>query len=373
MKIGIITFHCGINYGAILQAKALTYVLQKIGYECEIINYRLPHDLRSQTKVFNKIQRLIDILINCFKLLHYSQLKKLVAKFKAFYDNNLPVSQKIYTSFEELSHADLDYDLFLCGSDQIWRPINDTYIDPVFYLAFTEKTKISYAPSFGKTSVPVDLEDKIKNYLRSFKAISLREKSGVEILKGLLHKEFPQVLDPTLLITKNEWVPFSHPDRMIKEDYILVFALQKNKLLNETTALMKKQTGYKTISISVDGINRVSNCDKTLYNVGPAEFLSLINNAKIVLTNSFHGTAFSIIFEKTFLSIPHRHSNSRITDLLSSLDIEQQQINNVSEIDASRLNINYSAVQEKLTALIDHSINYLTSACSLEPDPCNKS
>lgn len=369
MKIGIITFHCSINYGALLQAKALTIVLENMGHECEIINYRLGQDLISHTNVFEINSNLKTFIKNVIRLTHYEDNKMKLKRFKYFYDNYLPVSRKIYKSFMELDEEKLDYDIYICGSDQIWKPINDEYIDKAFYLGFSsaaKKVKISYAPSFGVKDFPTKLQNEVKELLTDFREISVREYSGVKILKDILNFTVKHVIDPTLLVSKEVWLGYSNKDLSISEDYIVVYAMEKNRLFNECLLKLKKLTKYKTILISVDGIKRVTYCDETLYNVGPSEFLSLINNSKLILTNSFHGTSYSIIFEKPFISIPHSSSNSRILELLTSLGIEHRQIKDSEEINEKFLDLDYSKSKLKLQGLIKNSIEFLEFSCRME-------
>ncbi|MCB2289992.1 polysaccharide pyruvyl transferase family protein [Clostridium sp. CS001] len=369
MNIGIVTFHCPINYGAILQAKALTLVLEKMGYKCEIINYRLEDDFKSHTSIFEKNANLRSVIKNIIRLFYYKDLSTKIERFKYFYENYLPVTKKIYKSFSELNKEKFKYDIYICGSDQIWRPIKDKFIDKAFYLGFSSASrgiKISYAPSFGTNTFPKELQKEVKELLMDFKAISVREKSGVNILGRIVNTEIKQVIDPTLLISKEEWLNYSNRELLPSKDYIVVYALEKNDLLNECILKLKELTNYKILLISVDGMKRVKYYDEVYYNIGPSEFISLINGANMVLTNSFHGTAFSIIFEKLFISVPHSSTNSRVLDLLSSIGIEDRQIKSSKEIDLRLMKMDYRKIKHSLNELINNSLEYLTNALRIE-------
>jgi hypothetical protein len=366
MKVGIVTFHCSINYGAILQAKALTIVIENMGCKCEIINYRLENDLNSHSKVFEKNIGLKSLVKNVIRGLHYRENKTRVQRFKCFYDNFLPVSNRIYKSFDELDKAQLAYDIYICGSDQIWRPIKNKYIDKTFYLGFSsalEGRRISYAPSFGTNDLPGELLEEIRELLLDFNSISVREMSGVNILKRKLNIEAKQVIDPTLLVPSMTWLSYCNKDLFSQKKYILVYAMEKNELFDKCILKLKKLTNYEVILISVDGIKRINNYDKVYYNIGPSEFLSLVYNARLILTNSFHGTAFSIIFEKPFISIPHSATNSRILELIESLEIENRQIKSIEEVNLSMMDLDYKNIKFKLGKLVNDSLEYLKSAC----------
>jgi hypothetical protein len=364
MRAGIITFHCPINYGAILQAKALPLVLEDMGIRSEIINYRLPHDILSHTNIYEQSTNYKVVIKNIIKYAHRKDIMVKLQRFEKFYNEYLPVSKKIYRSIDELKNLK-EYDFLICGSDQIWKPMNDDYLDEAFFLGFTSNAKkISYAPSFGIDTFPQKLENQLKILLSDFHAISVRERSGMNILRRIVSKSIKQVLDPTLLINKARWHSLSNMKYVNGiNDYIVVYALERNKILNDSVKRLKQMIQLDIYEISLDGLVRVRNCDHVLYDVGPSEFISLIENAKLVLTNSFHGTAFSIIFEKPFISVAHTKSNSRILELLESLNISNRQISSSRLIQKDLLEMRYENVLEKLEMLKNNSIMFLKNAC----------
>ena len=364
MRAGIITFHCSINYGAILQAKALPLVLEDMGIKSEIINYRLPHDIYSHTNIYERSMNYKVVIKNLIKYVHRKDIMVKLQRFEKFYNEYLPVSKKIYSIIDEFKNLK-EYDFLICGSDQIWKPMNGNYLDEVFFLGFTSNAKkISYAPSFGIDTFPKNLENQLKILLNDFHAISVRERSGMSILTRIVSKSVKQVLDPTLLINKERWHTLGNMKYVNGiDDYIVVYALERNRILRDSVKRLKQMIQLDIYEISLDGLARVGNCDHVLYDVGPSEFISLIENAKLVLTNSFHGTAFSIIFEKPFVSVPHTKSNSRILELLESLNISNRQITSSKLLQKEMLEMSFKYVSAKLEVLKNNSIMFLKNAC----------
>lgn len=337
-KIGVITMHKVWNFGSALQTYATQYIIESLGYECEIIDYTYPNLEHSAFQ--NTILRPKDLSLNMIVRILISKLKSYIVKqeadlFECFYSENYHCSSKKYSSRSELLQAMPQYDVYLTGSDQVWNP---KYIgfDTNFMLAFAPKqaTKISYASSFAIETIPAYLKDIYKKELTDYKFISVRESSGKKLIKELTGKNAEVVCDPTLLLNANQWDKLAQKSNFkINEPYLLVYLLGyaynpypevysyiervNNKLnlpviyLNAKPGYLKKK--YRQIDISLKG---------------PYEFLYLVSHASFVITDSFHGTAFSVNFNKRFMSCIETRDNgdSRILDLLRTVGLEDRAV-----------------------------------------------
>lgn len=334
MKIGILTFHWGTNYGAVLQAYALQKYLQIRGHDVEIINYA-PHSFR-------------DTIFKCFisknpfvifdNLIDYIKEKKI----KKFRNNYLRQTQRYYTPEQLLNNLPA-MDVYIAGSDQVWNPYglkNNRYL---YFLPFTKEgvIKISFAASFGVTDYPSKLILNIGQLLKNFDGISVRETSGLHILDKVGIKGGTVMPDPTLLLNKNEYTKIieGRYDRQ-KYDYFF-YVLQKNqRTIQQIHSRLKRN--YK---------NKIAHTNKIRFaTMGIENWLSHINNSRFVVTNSFHGVVFSIIFHKSFVVLPIEGNlkgmNDRIFTLLKKFDLVnrilmQDDERNIDEILEKEINWNY--------------------------------
>ena len=291
ITIGILTFHCTNNYGAVLQAYALRKVLSKLDarYDTHIIDYRCKETITATSfKDIKKKKGLVGAV------LHYRQINKMNAKFDCFRKNFLNLS-KTYNATEELA-ADIDeYDALISGSDQVWN-LRWSDGDTVYFQDFHEQNekKYSYAASFGFTNLDESRVDFYKETLKKFNQISVREKSGKELVEGQLGLKAIQHIDPTLLLTASEWSEIAKsPD--VNGKYILVYMVPKQDSIIEHAMKLKKETGLPIVMLSknLKPLNVIHRGDSS-----PEEYVGWFKNAEYVVTNSFHGTAFSCIFNK---------------------------------------------------------------------------
>ncbi|MDR0920707.1 MAG: polysaccharide pyruvyl transferase family protein, partial [Oscillospiraceae bacterium] len=274
-KIGIMSlYYKTYNYGAQLQAYALQKAIEKLNFKCEQICYKWQN---SDIEYF------------------YSTQTGNLDKFRSF-SFNIPHSKKVYDP-SNIHEANNEYDIFVCGSDQIWGVVNSMpkYVVPHMCLSFTDEDKIkfSYAASFGSAKLTTNQIPILKYWGSKLDNISMREQSAVTQISEITEKEVTSVLDPTLLLDRKEWESLINSE-IYEENYIFVYNIGENLELDQTAKLLSEKTGYiiKTVSYSESD------------EAGPIEFLNLIKNAKYVLSNSFHGTCFSIIFEKQFYTFP---------------------------------------------------------------------
>ena len=329
-KIGIITILNVNNYGAELQAFALHHKLKIMGYDNEVINYLyyknpkyIKESLSSplvKVKKINKIKDFILKWIDIFSRITNPKLSKTRrARFDSFHKENTDLS-KVYNSYSSLYNTDLQYDTLIVGSDQVWNPNNGTNLDP-YFLTFAKSgvKKISYASSFGVSDINPVLHNQYKKWLNNIDFLATREQDGVNIIKKITEREATHVVDPTLLLTKKEWEGVMVPYES-NEPYILLFIFKNSKYVTDFALDLQKKTGYKIIRICKNEM-RVESDNKILNirDFGPLEFLGLYAKASIVLTTSFHGTVFSLIFEKPFYTIApkSKNNNSRQQGLLN--------------------------------------------------------
>lgn len=367
MKIGILTFHRAINYGAFLQAFALKTHLTSLGHEVEIVDYWpeghadcyrvLPQSWKKRS-LFGKVKFFISFI------LRYSRAKKRIEGMqrlvKQYFD--LP-PVPCYQTAESLKS--LSYDCVVYGSDQIWwKSTIPGYsgFDPVYwgeYLPASIK-KVAYAPSMGIIDLTDQDKEQIRKWLCNFKALSVREAGLYEAIHGLTDKEMPIVLDPVFLIPRKEWEKFCYPVNRSK--YILYYNLIPSV---EADLLVKKLRQERNCDVlEITGSVRPLKVGKRyLQTVDAFEFISLIRNADFVVTSSFHGTAFSIIFEKQFFVIGLGRKAGRVESLLEQLDIADRLNRNIDII--PKVDIDYTLVNNRLDKLIVNSKIYLKSVIDL--------
>lgn len=319
LKIRIITIHCIPNFGSVFQAYALCRYLQDSGYEdVSVIDY-LPGYFDKVT-----LRSRLGILLN------QKAYKTRTAKFRNFVKTNIPLTEKTYYSLEELKSLNGKADIFVSGGDQLWNVYHDCGNDDAYKLTFTVDKKISYATSLGQTDFTDEQLSDLASKLKSFSAISVREGSSVPMLakKGIAAVH---CIDPVFLLDRSVYDGFLKPVEQPK--YMLVYLVTPSELLEKCISKLSQKSGLKVILCS--GFSKKCTCDLFLKDLGPEEILSYIKNAEIVLSSSFHATAFSLIFEKQFFTIlPDTHTNERITNLLETRNLIDRIITNISSLDS---------------------------------------
>lgn len=362
-KVGILTFHGAHNYGSVLQSYASVMTLRKLGYAPEIINLRNQAQLDAY-RIFHKGESIVKRL---FKFLIYTQHRSRSRKFEYFINNVLPISEKEYRRGTELEVEKLGYDIYYTGSDQVWNPACQDF-EPAYYLDFVKHKfpTVSYAPSLGKGKFEPDGEALIKELLKNVDYLSCREETGAKLIERLSGRETEQVCDPVLLPSTEEWSKFaSIPER--KKPYILVYFLENNHGDKTNLSLLKEKTGYDVVLLN-DYLREYLNPKvKLKIDASPQEFLGLIKNAEFIYTNSFHATAFSVVFNKQFYTAiantesVANNNDSRKIDFLKSVGLEDRLVKNISDIDFD-VQIDYQTANQKLDKLRERSLSYLKNA-----------
>ena len=376
-KIGIITILKTNNYGAELQAYATQSALRKMGYDAEIIDYLFyKNPLHKQTQrsqpVFNfglkkRLAEWVYPLITNLKSLgnrHKNDVR--VKRFEQFHMENTKLSV-VYKSMDELYDAKLDYDVYMVGSDQVWNPgIYSSLLPYMLTFAPKGKKRVSYASSFGVSQIDASQQWLYKKYLPEFSAIGVREKNAVEMVEDIAGCHATWVLDPTLLLNKEDWEEVASEVRYVTGPYVLLYELTPCPYIKKLAYAMRKEKGLTIVRICKRAAEEDK--DESIVNVidaGPAEFVRLFADADMVITNSFHGTAFSINFGKEFYTVTplHKQNNSRQQSLLELFSIKERLILEGTEIRAITLKpIDYAIVNSTLDKERNKSINFLNSA-----------
>lgn len=331
MTTGTITFHAANNNGSFLQAYALQQVLEReYGVQNEIIDFVSGKQER-QYSVLRKPQSAGDLGRNAISLLHYKGLKRRNAQFDALRKEYLKTSARVTTEQEVLQQAER-YDLAICGSDQIWNG-NARDFSPAYFLEGLSTEKITYAVSCGSKFVDGNEADLLRN-AKDFSAIAVREPELKAYLEQLGVNDVSVVCDPTLLLEARDYYPLYNPTPVISGAYILLYTINYNDEALRVTQKLAEHlglpvfapfTGYSAVKCSKYGI-------RVLYDVAPDKFLNLMHHATYVVSNSFHGIAFSIIYEKHFFR-PGRLNedgnllwDDRIDSLLDTLALGDQRV-----------------------------------------------
>jgi hypothetical protein len=362
-KIRIVTFHTAINYGAVLQAYALQKKLRENYTDVKLIDYNT-NELKKKYPLicFQKsIKGFILAVIDCFRV--FKTIKK-HKKFNDFISDQILFTNE-YISYRDLKKFDFESGVFITGSDQVFNPDRIEEERQVFYLDFVKSKdtikKISYAASFGTKAIEKEKFETISNFLEDFDTLLIREQSGVDLVDELSTKTAYKVIDPVFLMDKCEWRKIMKEYKNIPNKYLLYYRLLDTKNSDEMVEKIASKLGLEIVVITNLPLNRIT----TRYNlrdIGPAEFLHLFDHADFVATSSFHGTAFSIIFNKQFIFCDEfKNKSDRAKDIMNTLKIK----NRLTENDVDHLiknKIDYSRVNERLDQEISNSMRLLVEA-----------
>ena len=376
MRTGLITFHFAHHYGAQLQALATMRAIQSLGHDCEIIDYRLPHTTRTN-QLFKKSGGVRGMASDAHTALHYGAFQRRFRRFEAFVAEEMALSPRRYTAFEQLRADPPAYDVYVAGSDQIWNPyiFQDKQFDPSFLLGFVrEGRRIAYAPSLGVPELPEDKAEELRRFLTPFSALSVREKRGQVLLREAAGRDARVVLDPTLLLTGEDWGELAAAPKR-QGPYILCYFVSDPGEAVPYALALSARTGWPIVQLA-GARRKIDGAAELVFDAGPREFLGLFRHASAVVTNSFHGAAFSLQFQKDFFTSmsPRERAEptfSRIYSLLSRLGCADRilGLDTTAPVDAP---IDYGAVYEKLAAARADSLSYLGAAIEGAPLPAKE-
>lgn len=376
MKINIITFHFVSNCGGVLQCYAMQKFLEKCGHEASVIDYRPEyHTIRYQAHknpfvyvkhykrqfrnrgLIEKAILTLRAFARCIVLDFNASERHVARLFNSFINTNLKLTHK-YISLDQLKEDPPVADAYVTGSDQVWNPdLLEDKFDPAYFLDFGSDTisRVAYAVSTGKklnASETSELADLCKNLT----AISIREYSQGVV--DSINEDVHICIDPTLLLDSDDYAQIQAAINE-QEPYIFVYGFEDNEILHNVVDKVQKRYGIRIINGCPHRIHLDGNV-KNLRECGPGEFLTLIRNATFVVTNSFHGTALSIIYRKEFVTLAHSTRGNRMTELLNKLDLSSRLWG--SEDFSIDTTIEWKHVEEKLAFLRQHSSRFLLSA-----------
>lgn len=364
MIIGILTVPFNNNYGGYLQTFALTQILSRMGHQTILIDRKqelkmsLYEWLKSylSNRIFGKKER----FYNQKSMEHYHFLKGY--KMQTFVDKNLSSKTlPIYSTNDFKILSNINFDAVIVGSDQVWRP---KYVPNIYeyFLEYLPQNiwRISYAASFGTDSIEYDKQmlEHCKKLLLAFKSVSIREKSGLNLLNRYFSYAKGQiVLDPTLLLSQQDYIKLFDKQLVNEKKWTFAYILDRNKQKEDIIKKISKETS--------DSLFDIMNIDKYSPYYSIEDWLKGIFYATTVVTDSFHGTVFSILFNKPFYVIGNeKRGNSRIIDLLSTFKLNDRLIDSVKDIDNVINNINWTFVNKQLNQERKKSLQFLKEALS---------
>lgn len=366
-KIDIITLHNVRNYGSVLQTYATQKIFEKLGLEVEVIDFYRKDQIKEnvienrvrESSVFSKnvVTKLIGGLIL------KNNIEKQDKIFNEFLKNRIRLTKDKYFSYEDLKKNCPDADIFCTGSDQVWNSDWNKGIEKSFFLDFINdnKKRISFAASFGKNKLDDNEIEETKKMLEKYDSISVREKSAVDIIKELGIQSVEQVLDPTLLLTKEEWENLATKKKERKK-YILVYQLNSNN--KEFDTYVKGFAKYKNMNVI-----RISVANYQILKYGKLvvcppveEFLRYFVNAEYVITDSFHATGFSINLNKKFVCIYPPKFSTRLQSILELTGLENRKVSKINDFEIADYPIDYKKVNTILKEERRKTEEFLKSA-----------
>ena len=378
-KIGLAVCYDTKNFGSQLQVLATVKKIDDLGYETEIIRYK-----KKLTPVFlmQSIPRVFNVPFIMAKLnsrkkreqiKKHEELYKKVSirnqRFNFFVNAYFSNLSKPYQGWENLvKESNLNYDIFLCGSDQLWLPHN---LGSHFYtleFASEEKKKIAYATSFGVSEIPSRYKKGFAKFLNRFQFLSTREIAGQKIIKDLTGKDAQVVCDPTLLFDAEGWSKIIPDHRVVNKPYAFCYFLGTNEEHRKAAEELKAETGLTLVTCPfLDNIVERDQQfgDIQMFDMDAADFVNLIRHAEYILTDSFHGSVFSILHHKKFMTFNRftagtNSRNSRIDSLCTLLGLSERRFNgNVMDV---KNDVDYAQVDDRLKKLREESANYLKEA-----------
>ena len=360
MIIKTITCHDVYNHGASLQAYALQTYLESIGHTIEIIGYK-PDYLSRHYQLWNVDNSVYDKpIIKQLYLVAKLPVRLLALKRKRLFDiftkKYLKLTTKRYHSSEELKRNPPQADVYIAGSDQIWNTLFQTGRDDAFYLDFAPSSakRISYAASFATEDVADEYRPFIRKMLQNFDAVSIRERCSLPLLASLGRTDGVAVCDPVFLLTREQWENML-PNQQIHEKYLLVYDTEYSPKVKEIAKRIAKEKKLKIYNVSAF---QIGYADKDLWASSPTDFVQLIRGASYVVSNSFHATAFSLIFERDFCVVNRTEGiNERMKSLLEGYHLEERMVSAYAALPLA--SIDYQEVRILLQKDIDYSKDFL--------------
>lgn len=390
MNVGIINFHFSINFGAVLQCLALTEYIKKLGHSPLVIDYE-PEYIRQQqspfpspfyygkwafieykdAKTWTKIKHIVIRFIHAIVDYRYFYIKiKRRRIWRSYIKQNLPLTKR-YNNYLELLENPPIFDAYITGSDQVWNPkVTHANLDPAYFLDFTKGSVVKLAYAVSPCQIDIHkYREEVTNYLRTFNGVSLREGQFSVFFQECYHNKVEICIDPTLLLKKDDYLKYEEKEDTLPSHYILIYGFidrSNPTLICNIAEDISKYTGYQIIDISLEKIITPKNT-KWEKSISVGKFLYYLHNADYIVTNSFHGTAFSLIYQKNFWSIEKALTASRVHELMLKLNLSERL---VSKYDVNLVNdtiekiIDYDHVDELLGEFRKKSENFILNSLS---------
>lgn len=381
-KVGIITFyHQNLNFGGLLQAYALPIALKLyLDINAEQIDCVFIYSedfMQSQKKKKKRNISLYQVGILVFSKLKQKNLNKRRRMFDKFMEET-PHSNVTY-NYKTIKSCVKKYDAFICGGDQIWNDYNSKMDIEAFTLQFVPEgvKKISYAPSIANLEMSDEFKITFRKGLSGLNAISVREKSSIQVLQELTNKLIQVVVDPVLLLQKKEWKKIANVPQ-IKEPYLLCYLLGNDVSQRKSVKKLAKKLNLKILTFSHIFGNAVRKCDLFFgdihdYTSGPREFIGLIQNAELVVTDSFHASVFSMIFETPFYVFERdkadakNSTNRRIYDFLKEYQLDSQLVSEESLAETNKIpKVDFKYAHQHWEKRREESLEYLEHALEVK-------
>jgi hypothetical protein len=368
MKVAVITLHAALNFGSALQTYALCQVVQELGHRVEVIDFVRPTHhgwALAKRRYLNgpggpaaRLRNMLGLSI---------EARNARRRFDAFLQARTTLTARRFGHIRELVARPPIADVYLTGSDQVWNSNYNGGVEPAFYLAFAPlpASRVSYAASFGVDALPPAEHDATRSFLERYDAVSVREASGLRILHQL-GVAGTRVLDPTLLLSAEQWAQQAAAP-MGGRDYVLVYSVEEERVdaVMRVARAEADARGLPVYQVTFGGRRRrFPGADRTFHFSTPDQFLGLFAAASFVVSSSFHGTVFSLIFRKQFYSISPPLYGGRTGELLDSLHLGQRFLSPSTPVDPFALPIEYEAVHTLLAEQIADSKAFLARALS---------
>lgn len=365
-KIGIITYHRAYNYGSALQAYALNKYIRDLGYDAQTIDYRTEGQDRIYS-FYEKNRSVMSVTRNIQSFLYHKRDIQKYKRYDDFVENDIVLSENKNYRRNNIELCNDIYDGFVCGSDQIWNSNCSDFTEDYLLGFVKDKSKcFSYAPSIGTEKISDNMKELfVKNNVKDFSSLSVREKSAAEIVNETIGVNPEIVVDPTLLLDREDWNKLA-ATRKYNGKYILCYYIGNVSGMRDYAKRLSKKTGLPLVML-IRNIRDAVYFNKKAYESGPKEFLSLIKNAEYICTNSFHAIIFSIIFNKKFWVFTEKNNTikpqKRIFDFTEMTGLSDRVLNidncgNVSGLE----DIDFEKVDNKLKPNIEKSKQYLEAA-----------
>ena len=371
MKVATITFNHAHNHGSMLQSYALQQFVCKLCKEANIlVEYTLiDYDTDLQRELYNVFKSgcsIKSIIKNAISVLHYNDLKRRHTKFEDFIHSKCNLSKR-YSTPEQLVCDTPLADVYISGSDQLWNVRSQDFSD-VYYLPFVKSgRRISYAASFGPLKIDWGKYDATKytSLLANYNSISVREKGSADNVEKLTGKRPEVHLDPTFMLTADEWRKIQSPLNYEDGKYILLYCLEPSKKQMQMASAISKKLNLPIVVLRYNNKNDWFNPFVHRYDAGPTDFLSYIDHAALVLSSSFHGTAFSLIYHKPFY-VFNGMTDNRINSILYGIGLQERSIESIDDIDKVNLEqVDGKRIEDYLKNERKRSAQYLKEAIGL--------